>query len=106
MRRIASIEVTTAVTIALIFVVVFYGVTHFYSLNTMPNPPRKAFEMMQPVIPREYSHLTAKQLYLKTMVVLLTGYVFKDDPLKMGPGARKVLHGKFKDEVDLHGENV
>ena len=43
-----------------------------------------------------------RNLYLKTMIVTLTGYAFKDDPYKMGRG-RDVNIGGFKDEIRRKG---
>ena len=103
MRRIPSIVVAISATTALIFVALFYSDMHYSSLKTMSNVPEQAFRMMQPIMPQEYSDLTTKKLYLKTMVVFLSGYVFKDDPLKMGVGAAVKTQGTYKDQVRRTG---
>ena len=43
-----------------------------------------------------------RNLYLKTMIVTLTGYAFKDDIYKIGRG-RDVNIGGFKDEIRRKG---
>ena len=87
MSRIGVLLVTTLVSIVVTVVV-------FFTLKEIPKPPSKMFRMKQPNMLQEDTELGIRKLYLKTMVVFLSGFVFKDSPLKMPD----VIQGSYKDE--------